>query len=169
MNHLKSIGLSLSLALLLGSCGSSSGGCQGLISPPTHPILGTQAPNFVLPGLDGKAVDLATVVNQKPTLLVFWATWCPTCIEEIPVLNEFTNTYPGLQVLAVNVEEPRERVLAFSQKREIRYPIVLDEEGEVAQAYGLVGIPASLLLAKGGRVIYYGFTLPRNIEQLIKE
>ena len=129
--------------------------------------MGNQAPNFVLPNLAGEDVELAALANQKPILLVFWATWCPTCVEEIPVLNDWTKRYPQLQILAVNVEEPPARVRTFVEKRKIQYPVVLDQEAEVAHEFGLVGIPAAVLLAKGGKVIYFGFALPKNIEQLI--
>lgn len=155
-------------ALFIGSCGGPGrGGCQSISS--TGRLLGNQAPNFTLSDLAGEPVELAGLVQQKPTLLVFWATWCPTCVEEVPILNEWTEILPGLQIVGVNVQEPRERVQAFVEKYGVRYPILLDEEASVAHQYGLVGIPAAILIAKGGRVLYYGFSLPKNIERLIKE
>ncbi len=134
---------------------------------PSDQFLGNQAPNFTLSNLNSEKVELAGVTSQKPTLLVFWATWCPTCNEEIPVLKEWHKKFPGLQILSIDVEEPAERVKTFAKKKEIPYPVLLDLEGNVAHQYGLVGIPASVLIAKGGRVLYYGFSLPENIDQLI--
>ena len=148
------------LGITLASCAPSPGGEQ---------LLGSEAPNFTLPDLAGNKVELASLVHEKPTMLVFWATWCPSCNEEIPILNQWSERYPHLQILAVNVEESGNRVRAFAKKKQIRYPVLLDEKGEVAQLYGLVGIPASVLLAKGGRVIYYGFSLPANVEKLISQ
>lgn len=161
--------LFLLLALLLGSCGSSpEGGCAGPWVSSGERLLGSQAPNFILQDLAGEKVELARVSTQKPVLLVFWATWCPTCIEEVPLLNEWKERYPQLEILGVDVEEPAERVNAFAHKRGIRYKILLDQEGKVAEEYGLVGVPSAILLAKGGKVIYYGFTLPQDIEKLIE-
>lgn len=159
MNFPRRSGFFLATVLLLGNC--------GFPPPPSDQFLGNQAPNFVLPNLNSEKVELANLTSQKPTLLIFWATWCPTCNEEIPTLKEWHQKYPELQILAVNVEEPAGRVRAFAEKRGIRYPILLDSEAEVAHQYGLVGIPASVLIAKGGRILYYGFTLPQNIEQLV--
>jgi thiol-disulfide isomerase/thioredoxin len=168
MSFLRSSAPFLVGLLLLGNCGAPpGGGCSSSRVTPSERFLGSQAPNFVLPDLAGEEVELAALANQKPTLLVFWATWCPTCLEEIPVLNEWSEKYPGLQILAVNVQEPAERVKMFVKKRGVRYAVVLDQEAEVAYEYGLVGVPAAVFLAKGGRVIYYGFSLPRNIDQLI--
>jgi peroxiredoxin len=170
MKLLRLAGLSVLLSFLVGSCGSSpGGGCQATWPTSSDRLLGNQAPNFSLPNLKGETVQLESLTREKPTLLVFWATWCPTCLEEIPTLNRWAEEYPELQIVGVNVQEPAERVEKFTEKHPLRYPVVLDEEAEVAHEYGLVGIPATVLLAKGGRVIYYGFALPKNIEQLIQQ
>ena len=158
MNRARIFSFCILLGMALGSCSASP-----------NRFLGSQAPNFTLPDLQGNKVELANVVHEKPTLVVFWATWCPTCNEEIPTLNQWTELYPGLQILAVNVEEAGDRVRKFAEKKKIRYPVLLDEKGEIAEQYGLVGIPAAVLIAKGGQVIYYGFSLPVNVEQLIKQ
>lgn len=157
---------SLLIVFIVFGLGSS---CSQGIGPSGERLLGNRAPDFVLKNLAGESVALANVVSQKPTLLVFWASWCPTCVEEIPTLNEWTAQYPHLQILGIDVQEPGDRVRHFVEKKKIRYPVLLDPEGDVAEQYGLVGIPASVLLAKGGQIIYYGFALPKNIEQLIKE
>lgn len=170
MSRGRSLILFLLLGLLITSCGSGSGsGCQAALLSSSDRLLGNPAPNFTLPRLGSESVVLAEIVKEKPTLLVFWATWCPSCVEEVPLLNQWMEKYPDLQILAVNVEEPRERVAEFVEKHKIRYPVLLDETGEVASQYGLVGIPAAVLMARGGRVIYYGFVLPKNIEKLIEE
>ena len=70
--------------------------------------------------------------------------------------------------MGVDVEESREQILAFVKTQPLEYPIVLDQEGEIANRFGLVGIPASLLLAQGGEIIYFGFSLPRIDEYLEK-
>lgn len=155
-------------ALFIGSCGGPGrGGCQSASS--TGRLLGNQAPNFILSDLAGKPVELASLIQEKPVLLVFWATWCPACVEEVPILNEWTEAFPGLQIVGVNVQEPRERVQTFVEKHGVRYPVLLDEEANVAHQYGLIGIPAAILIAKGGKILYYGFSLPQNIERLIQE
>ncbi|MBI4115986.1 MAG: TlpA family protein disulfide reductase [Candidatus Omnitrophica bacterium] len=158
------------IAFFLGSCGSQEGGgCQGSWVSPGSELIGNPAPNFTLSNLASQKTELAKVINEKPALLVFWATWCPSCVEEVPILKSWNEKYPQLQILGINVQEPAQRVQVFVEKEKIRYPILLDENGDVASQYGLVGIPAAVLVAKGGRVLYFGFGLPRNIEDLVKE
>ena len=128
---------------------------------------GTAAPDFSLDTAgEPRKVTLSEVVGGNPVLLVFWASWCPACREEIPVLNEWYRTWSprGLKILSVNVEEPPAAVLKFSKQQKIEYPVLLDREGETANRFGLVGLPAAILLAKGGKILYYGFSLP-NLER----
>ena len=158
MKYLRSSILSIFLTALLAGCSPYAG----------ERLLGNQAPDFTLSNLKGEKVQLYKLTSEKPVMLVFWATWCPTCNEEIPVLNQWVHLYPGLQIVGINVQESPERVQMFTEKKKFQYSVLLDEEGEVAEQYGLVGIPASVLIAKGGKIIYYGFSLPQNVDQLIK-
>ena len=158
MKHLRSFVLSIFLTVLLAGCSPYAG----------ERLLGNQAPDFTLSNLKGEKVQLSKLTSEKPVMLVFWATWCPTCNEEIPILNQWVPLYPGLQIVGINVQESPERVRMFTEKKKFQYPVLLDEEGGVAEQYGLVGIPASVLIAKGGKIIYYGFSLPQNVDQLIK-
>lgn len=130
-----------------------------------------QAPDFTLPRVDSPSekLTLSDFYQKQPVLLIFWATWCPSCVEEIPVLNEWQAKYPKLQILAVNVQEDRESILKFQNEQAMNYPCVIDADGKVADAYGLSGIPTSVLLAKGGEILYYGFTLPQNIRSFLSE
>lgn len=137
------------------------------------PLRGSKAPDVSLkPLFQNQSTSLlSSVYNETPVLLVFWASWCPSCVEEVAVLNEWHQklTPQGLKILGINVQESPEDILNFKARQPIDYPIVLDETGEVANAFGLVGIPASVFLAKGGEILYYGFSLPQNIEQLLKK
>lgn len=135
--------------------------------------VGSKAPDFVLPSLADPSMPLhlAEINKDHPVLLVFWATWCPNCVEEIPQLNEWQEkkSARGLRILAVNVEESREDVLAFVKKQPVHYPVALDEKGQVASQYKLAGIPVALYLEKGGEILYYGFQLPKQIDPFLEQ
>lgn len=132
----------------------------------------SSAPDFTLPTLadSSKTVQLSNISQKAPVLLAFWATWCPTCREEIPELNKYYDRYSsrGLQFLAVNVEEKADDLRLFQEKHLMKYPVLLDENGETADRYGLTGLPAVLVLAKGGKIVYYGYSIPENLDELIK-
>ena len=130
-----------------------------------------KVPDFELSALSGVGRVAFSKANAKnPVLLVFWASWCPSCVEEIPALNEIQNKFSpqGLKILAVNVEESRQTVLSFQKKHPMNYPVLLDEKGNVAEKFGLAGIPAAVLAGKGGKVLYFGFSLPGNLDKLLQ-
>ncbi len=162
--------LALMLGLLIFSAaGAVKGpGCGGVPAELSQ----KKAPDFTLPQLDEfKApVSLAKIYAEQPVLLVFWATWCPSCAAEIPELEKIHRKFEplGLKVLAVNIQEPAEKVAAYRQKKHFTYTCLLDREGKAAERYAVDALPTAVLLAKGGQIIYYGFHLPQGLEAMIQ-
>ncbi len=130
-----------------------------------------KAPDFNLPvwGGGGKILTLSEVSKDRPVLLVFWATWCPTCVSEVRTLNQWQKRYGplGLKILAVSVQESGEKLQRFSEKHTLTYACLLDKSGDVAERYGVDSIPTAVLLAKGGEILYYGYQLPQDVERLL--
>ncbi len=114
--------------------------------------LNEPAPDFALPTGEGTRIQLASL-RGKVVLLNFWATWCPPCRAEMPVLESAYRRYgdDGFVVLAVDVGETAEQVRAFREEFGITFPTVLDP-GPVADAYGVLGIPTSFFLDREGVV-----------------
>lgn len=132
----------------------------------------SKVPDFTLPALaGGKPVVFSEVNRENPVLLVFWATWCPSCEEEIPALNEIQKKFSsqGLRILAVNVEESGQAVQDFQKNHPMNYPVLLDEKGKVTNQFGLAGVPVLVLAQKGGNVLYFGFSLPADLEKLLQK
>ncbi|MDM7942810.1 MAG: TlpA disulfide reductase family protein [Hydrogenophaga sp.] len=74
-------------------------------------------------GPNGEAVDLAAL-RGRPLLVNFWATWCPPCVEELPLLNAFQREHAarGWQVLGLAVDQPS-AVRGFLQKLPLDFPV----------------------------------------------
>lgn len=132
--------------------------------------LNDAAADFKLLDLGGKEI-VFSVSSGKPALLFFWATWCPFCRDELPHLQE---QYPdlrkaGIDVLAIDVGESRERVEKFlSKKDKLEFPILLDGDSRVSSAYNLVGIPTFILIDAQGKIKSRSHNLPDGYEQLLK-
>ena len=77
------------------------------------------------PGLDGGVFSMASL-RGKPVLLNFWATWCPPCVEELPLLSGFYQEYStkGWQMLGLAVDQ-LEPVKRFLVKSPVTFPVVL--------------------------------------------
>ena len=115
------------------------------------------APPLDLSALDGKQYTLSTMTNRV-VVVNFWATWCPPCIEELPTMQKLWDDTRGieLEVLAVNVGEPGDRIAAFLDgfTPTLTFPILLDSQGEAFQAWGVRGLPKTFVINKRGQVIY---------------
>jgi len=115
---------------------------------------GQPAPPFLIQDLNGNTISTAAW-QGKVVLMNFWATWCPPCREEIPILIELTKKYPDqLVVIGVSMDDgPAEEVKDFAASAGINYPIVM-RSLELVKGYGGVpALPTSFLINKEGRVV----------------
>ncbi|MDD2894005.1 MAG: TlpA disulfide reductase family protein [Halothiobacillaceae bacterium] len=115
------------------------------------------APDASLAMLDAPATTLAALRGQ-PVLLTFWATSCPGCIEEIPLLSELHKAYAarGLRVIGVAMNYDKEaQIRALRDRLQVAYPLAWDKDGSVSTAMGTVRLtPTTFLLDPQGQVVY---------------
>jgi thiol-disulfide isomerase/thioredoxin len=117
-----------------------------------------QAPPLVGQTLDGRTLTLEQLRGQ-PVLITFWSTTCPSCIEEMPHLVElYQELNPnGLEIIGVAMAyDPPEHVRALVKHRQLPYPIVLDTQSRIAQAFDDVRLtPTTVLISPQGRIAQY--------------
>lgn len=112
------------------------------------------APEFLMNDLDGKIVSTSEW-KGKVVILDFWATWCPPCQAEIPMLIDLQNRYKDrLLVVGVSVDDsPVEDVKEFVKQAGINYPIVMADR-HLVQAYGGVpALPTSFVINQDTKVV----------------
>lgn len=135
--------------------------------------LGAELPDLTLPCLGGgPAVDLRSAPPGRPTLVNVWGSWCAPCAEEVPDLVAF-HERAGERVGLVGVltTDTLQRGLAFSRDFGIRYPSLVDDDGEVLRAFP-PGPPVTLFLDADGRVVHTrsgAFADLAEIEGLVAE
>lgn len=113
---------------------------------------GARAPAFELPVLGGGSIKLADL-KGKVVVVNFWATWCPPCLQEMPVLNELYAVYKekGVEILGLSLDEKGLPVTRpFVEKFEITYPI-LESDKATYQMYGnILTIPHTYIIDRNG-------------------
>ena len=105
-----------------------------------------KSPAFQAETLDGRHMGVDSAGNRNPVLLVFWATWCPHCLVEIPNINRLHAKFApkGLESVAINVgiNDSVARVQLAKQKFGISYPIVFDQGGKITKLYQITVVPS---------------------------
>jgi peroxiredoxin len=116
-------------------------------------LVGKDAPDFTLNGMDAKPVALK---DQQGSVVVldFWATWCGPCRASLPALNKlYKELEPkGMKAFAVDLEESKEKITPVKAQLIPDVPVLLDEKSEVAKQYGVTGIPQTVVIGKDGKV-----------------
>ena len=127
----------------------SAGWAMGQI--PKSPL---KAIDFTLTDINGKSHTLSAY-KDKVFLLNFWASWCPPCREEMPSMQKMYDTWDKNKfiLLAVNVDEGREKAKEFAQKNGYTFPILIDSERKVSKNYEVSGIPTTYLIDEKGRIL----------------
>ena len=164
---------------------SRSGGAFGIVElaeakNPTGrspaPEVGRAGPDFLLETPQGGTLRLSDLQGQ-PVLINFWATWCPPCRAEMPELVAAYETHQehGLVIVGVDLQETNSQVLEFADEFGIVFPLVIDRNGEVADAWRLggpiEGIPTSYFLDETGviRAFFYGPMTAESLEDRLEE
>lgn len=111
-----------------------------------------QAPPLVLPDLAGRTVDLASF-RGKPVLVDFWATWCDTCVEEMPAIEALSRRSGGkFNVIGVSMDEDAASVVPpFVKKNALTFPVLIADR-KASAAYAVRGLPTAFLIDADGRI-----------------
>jgi peroxiredoxin len=114
-----------------------------------------KAPDFVLKDLNGRKFRLSDYRGKQPVLIIFGATWCTFCREEIPRFKSIHATYAkqGLEIVNIDIQESKEKVAKFAARYELPYRVLLDEDGAVAGIYDIRGVPSMVLVDAKGNIL----------------
>ena len=140
---------------------------------------GDEAPDFTLVDSSGEVLRLSDY-RSRPVLLNFWATWCPPCQEELPLLQEMAGETPELTVLLVNAGEGLERAATYLEANGLTLPTAVDAtdsqrerlegvspEGtlEVVRRYRVRGMPTTFFIDAEGVIegVFVGQLAPQTV------
>ena len=114
----------------------------------------TQPVEIQLEDVFGNTIRLSDF-RGKIVFLNFWASWCPTCVAEMPSMERLHGRFKDREfvMVAVNLQEAKAQVKAFVEEFKITFLTLLDSGGEVGAALAVHALPTTFVLDKDGRLI----------------
>ena len=159
--------LGVALGALVLMSGPSRAGTRERQLPIT---VGSVAPDFSLAQLGGKPLKLSDL-KGKPVVVNFWATWCPPCKEEMPLLQRYSSQF-GEQMILLGVDyaEQEPVVQDFVDQMGITFPILLDSDGAVSNLYYVRNYPTTFFIDAEGvvRAQHLGLLTEDSLQKYLK-
>ncbi len=116
---------------------------------------GVAAPDFTFPDLNGKMVSLSDF-RGKVVFLNIWATWCPSCVDEMPSMEKLYQEMKGedFEILAVSIDvQGAKIVIPFMEKYKLSFPALIDSRGRIKSLYQTTGVPETFIIDKEGIIV----------------
>lgn len=112
------------------------------------------APEFELRTLEGRSVDSSSL-RGRVVVLNFWATWCGPCKEEMPSLQRLKQQFKPeeFELLAITTDQQREAIKGFVRSLGLTFPVLIDDDKEISAAFGVRGLPTTVLIGRDGRIV----------------
>lgn len=120
-----------------------------------HNISQTQLPQLTLTSSEGQRVQTAHAFYGQPVVINLWASWCPPCVREMPILEQAAEDWPDVHIVAVNQGESSALVNQFLQQQGLTLPLVLlDEQSQMGSLVGSQALPTTLFFNSDGSLSY---------------
>jgi cytochrome c biogenesis protein CcmG, thiol:disulfide interchange protein DsbE len=114
------------------------------------PKIGAQIPDFKVTDLKGNKVT-GNSFQGKPLIINFWATWCAPCKLELPLLQDTAHKYEkNINLIAVDSDETGEVVKKYVAQNNYNLPVMMDESGEMSNAFGVHAFPVTFFIDEKG-------------------
>jgi peroxiredoxin len=137
------------------------------LTPSSYKLLvkGSKAPDFNLPGIDGKEYSLKDFKGKKAVLIIFMCNHCPYVVPKMDYLVELQDRYgpAGLQIVGINSndavnypEDSFEKMKEYAERYGFNFPYLFDETQKIAKAYGAECTPDPFLFDGEMKLKYHG-------------
>lgn len=151
---------------------SSSAWAMGhlFVQETNDPLIGKAAPDVVLTKSDGALASVIGSRHGEKAILVFWATWCPHCYEELGSINDnFASIeQKGIKIVLVDIGESKDDVKNYFNRRQMKLISFVDENSFLQEIYHLAGVPTLIFIDEKGIIRNVTHEFPSDYENYFK-
>ena len=135
---------------------------------------GEIAPKFETTDVEGNKQTIEQHTKKgKVVMLYFWADWCPTCKKEFPETESYYQKLQkdGLEILAINVKQPKEASEKFKEQFGATFPMLIDADGKISDLYQVTELPTNFFIDEEGKIIrkIVGWVSDKQAEVILKQ
>ncbi len=114
------------------------------------------APDFISKSIDNKKITLSEYQGKKNVLIIFWATWCSPCLEEIPIIKRIREKYSGenLEIIYVSYASDYLKYLKFIKEKKMNWINIYNDVDLINSYGGYKAIPRIYLINTFGKIVY---------------
>ena len=155
------VGLALA-GLALAACGGTGADAPSADQTPQSTVGETEqavpegepAPSVTFETFEDGQASLSDFYGEKPLVVNFWASWCPPCVTEMPDIEEVHQQFGDrTNFLGINTQDERAEAERLVDETGVSYPLALDPEGRIFQAFGVFGMPSTFFVDEQGRIV----------------
>ena len=108
-------------------------------------------------------------LREQPLVVNFWASWCPPCRQEAPLLEKtWRQSAPsGVLFVGIDIQDIRGDAREFIDEFDLSYPNIREPGKEIARSYGTTGLPETFFVSSRGLIV--GHVIGAVTEQQLKE
>jgi thiol-disulfide isomerase/thioredoxin len=146
--------------IILTTVGSLLLGCSptrpaNYVPPSVAPLSRSTIKQLSLPDLNTGAKRSVTGAPDKPTLVLFWASWCPACRQELPRISPVIEQLAKeglIRVIYISADRSREEAQAFTQYADLKSPSLLDSYRLAQEAFQVSALPSARVISNRGKI-----------------
>ncbi|MEO0246083.1 MAG: TlpA disulfide reductase family protein [candidate division WOR-3 bacterium] len=132
--------------------------------------------NFKFKDLNGKEIELDSLLERGPVILDFWATWCTYCDEVLDILKEIKEEYKDkIEIIALSwdTQKTASKIEPLLKSRGWNFIIGIDEGKKIGRIYGVLFLPTTFVITKEKGIVYkkvgYNPKEKEEIKKIIEE
>lgn len=141
------------------------------LDQPNRAQPGQAAPGFTLPTIDSEDEVSLTELEGQPLVINFWASWCIPCRTEFPALADAVDMYPDVTFVGITWRDIADDAQTFADEMNATWTL-LEGDDEVADAYGVRGVPQTLFVLPDGTIqqrLYLEFSSDEQLDTMIDD
>ena len=109
------------------------------------------------------------IINDRATIMYFWATWCETCKRETPKIIDLSKEYPDVQFIPLLYASPPNSVIDYFSNKDYSMNTYIDYSGSIFSTFNVSATPTIVIMDKNNKILFNGYKSKRFYKKLLNK